>query len=92
MLIPVFLDRLAPNGSAASAPASSLTLPLGRGTLLDLLCSGILGADDAAPIIMPVFETNGTYERKLREAAPGEVRVVRPGTLGEQAFDFEDSD
>lgn len=92
MLIPVFLDRPAPSDSAASPAVSSLTLPLGRGTLLDLLCSGVRRADDAAPIIVPTFETNGTYERTIQEAASVEVRVARPGALGEQAFNFEDSD
>ena len=92
MLIPVFLDRPAPSDSAASPPVSSLTLPLGRGTLLDLLCSGVRRADDAAPIIVPTFETNGTYERTIQEAASVEVRVARPGGFGEQALDFEDSD
>lgn len=79
----VILDHRPPLIPSKEKDFSLLMLPLGASTLLDRTAGRLVATGDTELLILPTFDADEAYERRIQEHTVFRVRVLRPGGIRE---------
>ncbi len=91
-LVPVVIDYEVSYPCFAGEGVSLLTLPLGAGSIMDHLLSGVDGIGREGVLVIPSYGAGGDYEDRLRAGASSAVRVLPPDEFALFLRDCETSD